>query len=77
MLLNALNEQGDTHVLANPKLTVMNGQPALLSVGKDTAYIKTVTKDVDTSGNGNTTTYSAEVGNVVQGVAAWSYGLHS
>lgn len=67
VLLNALNEQGDTHVLANPKLTVMNGQPALLSVGKDIAYIKTVTKDVDS--DNNETTYTAEVDNVVQGVA--------
>jgi general secretion pathway protein D/MSHA biogenesis protein MshL len=67
VLLNALNEQGDTHVLANPKITVMNGQPALLSVGKDIAYIKTVTKDVDS--DTNETTYTAEVDNVVQGVA--------
>ena len=67
VLLNALNEQGDTHVLANPKITVMNGQPALLSVGKDIAYIKTVTKDVDS--DNNETTYTAEVDNVVQGVA--------
>jgi general secretion pathway protein D/MSHA biogenesis protein MshL len=45
----------------------MNGQPALLSVGKDIAYIKTVTKDVDS--DNNETTYTAEVDNVVQGVA--------
>ena len=67
VMLNALNEQGDTHVLANPKLTVLNGQPAIISVGKDIAYIKTVTKDVDT--DTNETTYTAEVDNVVQGIA--------
>ena len=69
VLLNALNEQGDTHVLANPKLTVMNGQPALISVGKDIAYIKTVTKDIENSGNTPVISYTAEVDNVVQGVA--------
>lgn len=67
IFLNALNEQGETHVLANPKLTVLNGQPAIISVGKDVAYVKQVTaehdKDVDSI------TYTAEVGNVVQGIA--------
>jgi general secretion pathway protein D/MSHA biogenesis protein MshL len=67
VLLNALNEQGDTRVLANPKLTVLNGQPAIISVGKDIAYIKTVSKDVDS--DTNETTYTAEVDNVVQGIA--------
>jgi general secretion pathway protein D/MSHA biogenesis protein MshL len=67
VLLNALNEQGDTHVLANPKLTVLNGQPAVISVGKDISYIKTVSREVDS--DTNTTTYSAEVDNVVQGIA--------
>lgn len=67
VMLNALNEQGDTHVLANPKLTVLNGQPAIISIGKDVAYVKTVTRDVDT--DTNEITYTAEVGNVVQGIA--------
>lgn len=67
VFVNALNEQGTTHILANPKLTVMNGQPAIISVGKDVAYVKTVTRDVDT--DTNEVTYTAEVGNVVQGIA--------
>jgi len=67
VLLNALNEQGDTNILANPKLTVLNGQPAIISVGKDIAYIKTVSKEVDS--DTNETTYSAEVDSVVQGIA--------
>lgn len=67
VFLNALKQQGDTQVLANPKLTVLNGQPALISVGKDVAYVKTVTRDEDT--DTNEITYSAETGNVVQGIA--------
>lgn len=69
VLLNALKEQGDTHVLANPKLTVMNGQPAIISVGKDVAYVKSMKRDQNTSSSTNTITYSAETGNVVQGIA--------
>lgn len=67
VFLNALNEQGDTHVLANPKLTVLNGQPAIISVGKDIAYVKQVTSEVDSEAD--TVTYTAETGNVVQGIA--------
>jgi len=68
-LLNALNEQGDTHVLANPKITVLNGQPAIISIGKDVAYVKSVKKDVTSSSSTYDVTYTAEVGNVVQGIA--------
>nr|WP_320010968.1 pilus (MSHA type) biogenesis protein MshL [uncultured Desulfobulbus sp.] len=67
VFLNALKQQGDTHVLANPKITVLNGQPALISVGKDVAYIKSVTREKD--GDTGDVTYTAETGNVVQGIA--------
>ncbi len=71
VMLNALNEQGDANVLSNPKLTVLNGQPALISVGKDIAYIKTVSQNIDSAGTSgvSTITYTAEVDNVVEGVA--------
>ncbi|MFP7754018.1 pilus (MSHA type) biogenesis protein MshL [Thermodesulfobacteriota bacterium B35] len=70
VMLNALNEQGDAHVLSNPKITVLNGQPAIISVGKDIAYIKTVTKNIDSGTNNNSSiTYTAEVDNVVEGIA--------
>ncbi|MGI6656242.1 MAG: pilus (MSHA type) biogenesis protein MshL [Desulfobulbus sp.] len=69
VFLNALKEQGDTQVLANPRLTVLNGQPALISVGKDVAYVKSVKKDVSGTGSNERATYSAEAGNVVQGIA--------
>lgn len=67
VFLNALKQQGDTHVLANPKITVLNGQPALISIGKDVAYIKSVTREKD--GDTGDITYTAETGNVVQGIA--------
>jgi len=69
-LINALNEQGDTHVLANPRITVLNGQPAIISIGKDVAYIKSIKRDEnDSSTVGLRVTYTVEVGNVVQGIA--------
>lgn len=66
-ILNALNEQGDTTVLSNPKLTVLNGQPAVISVGKDVAYIKEVSSDVNNETG--TVTYTAETDSIVEGLA--------
>ncbi len=67
VMLNALNEQGDAKVLSNPKLTVLNGQPALISVGTDITYIKSVSSDVNAETR--TVTYTAETDSVVEGVA--------
>jgi len=67
VMLNALNEQGDATVLSNPKLTVLNGQPALISVGKDVAYIKEISSDVNNETG--TVTYTAETDSVVEGVS--------
>ena len=69
VMLNALNEQGDATVLSNPKITVLNGQPAMISVGTDIAYIKSVSKTQEGSGTSTTSTFSTEVDNVVEGVA--------
>ncbi len=69
-MLNALNEQGDAHVLSNPKLTVLNGQPALISVGKDITYISSVERDVKSNANApDTITYTVESDSIVEGVA--------
>ena len=67
VMLNALNEQGDATVLSNPKLTVLNGQPAVLSVGKDVKYISEIESDVNA--DTNTTTYTVTTDSVVQGIA--------
>lgn len=67
VLLNALNKQGDSHVLSNPKITVLNGQPALISVGKDHAYVKAVTREVD--GDDGDETWTIEVDHIVEGIA--------
>lgn len=67
VLLNALDQQGESKILSNPKITVLNGQPALISVGKDIAYIKEIEREVD--GDTNEVTISTTVDNVVEGVS--------
>jgi general secretion pathway protein D/MSHA biogenesis protein MshL len=45
-LISAIEKQGKTRTLANPKISVMNGQPALINVGKNVTYIDKVTTTV-------------------------------
>ncbi len=40
--LNAVSQQGQTNILSNPKLSVLNGQPALMTVGRNVTYIDKV-----------------------------------
>ncbi|MCP4681244.1 MAG: type II and III secretion system protein [Desulfobacterales bacterium] len=47
LMLKALNEQGTSNVLANPKLTILNGHGATITVGENVTYIKSVEKTVD------------------------------
>ena len=42
LLLDAIESQGSADVLANPKISVMNGQPALITVGETFRYISEV-----------------------------------
>ncbi len=50
MVLDAIATEGDTNVLANPKISVLNGQPALISVGSNATYIDKVETTVSESG---------------------------
>lgn len=68
VLLNALKTQGNTKVLSNPKISVMNGQPALISVGRNVTYLKKVTSEVSGSGADRTIQYSADPGTILSGV---------
>ncbi len=69
VFLNALKTQGDTKVLSNPKLSVMNGQPALLSVGENVTYIESIEVDRDTGGINTLLTYTVETARVLSGVS--------
>lgn len=67
LMLNALNEQGEATVLSNPKVTVLNGQPAVISVGQDVTYIDSIEVDIDDETGDRT--YSVSTDSIVQGVA--------
>ncbi len=64
--LNALKEEGDTKILSNPKLSVLNGQPSLITVGKNVTYIESIEADRDDETN--TTTFTVETERVLSGI---------
>ena len=66
ILISALETQGPTNVLANPKLSVLNGQPALISVGDTLKYIDTIESRIDpTTG---AVTYTVKTATLMSGL---------
>lgn len=64
LVLDALESQGTTKVLSNPRLSVMNGQPAVIYVGDNVTYIS----KVDTTINEGTVTTSVTTAQAVSGL---------
>ena len=67
IILDALNEYGETRLLSNPKVVVTNGQPALFSVGEVRNYISRVSADYisDTS----VFNYRVETDSILSGIS--------
>ncbi|MCW5200712.1 hypothetical protein VU07_02710 [Desulfobulbus sp. F4] len=63
--IKALQDQGQTSILSNPKVSVLNGQPALISVGKHVTYIKKVSS-TQTEGGG--VSYSVDTDQILSGI---------
>lgn len=66
VFLNALKEQGDTTVLSNPKISVMNGQPALITVGRNVTYIDNIESELDS--DTGIITYTVNTERILSGV---------
>ncbi len=67
--MNALEEFGNIKVLSNPRIRVTNGQPALISVGTNTSYIKEIKLTTTTTEGGTTiTTPEVEIGSIFDGI---------
>lgn len=66
-LLAALKTQGEVKTLSNPRINVMNGQTALLTVGRNTNYVSKVTSTTST-GTTPITTFTVDTSNVLSGI---------
>lgn len=62
--INALKQQGKTSVLSNPKISVMNGQPALISVGREVTFINSI----ESSTTENKTTFTVNTEQLLSGI---------
>lgn len=69
-LLQALQSQGDIKVLSNPRVNIMNGQTALLSVGRNTNFISRVetTNAVAAAGTTTIPTYTTQISSALSGI---------
>lgn len=50
IVLDALQTLGDLRIISNPKISVMNGQSAMIYVGDDETYVAQVTTNVSDTG---------------------------
>lgn len=68
-LLTALKTQGEVKTLSNPRINVMNGQTALLTVGRNTNYVSKISSTISTgTGTSPIITYTADTANVLSGI---------
>ncbi len=69
LVFDFLNTHGNVKVLSNPKLTMMNGQPSVITVGDKVKYISEVTSEKTNEGGSTTTTYTVETDSILSGLA--------
>ncbi len=68
MVVNALQQQGDLRTLSNPKLNIMNGQTAMLTVGRNQAYMSKIESTTVAGYGGNTVSYTTEQNSILSGI---------
>ncbi|WP_353683563.1 pilus (MSHA type) biogenesis protein MshL [Thermodesulfovibrio sp. 3907-1M] len=68
-LIKALGQFGDVRTLSNPRVSIMNGQTSLFTVGRNYSFISKAQSNVTTSGTGSPIiTYTVETGNLLSGL---------
>jgi MSHA type pilus biogenesis protein MshL len=64
LVLDALESQGTAKLLSNPRISVMNGQPAVIYVGDNVTYIS----EVETTADTGTVTTAVTTAQVISGL---------
>lgn len=68
LVLKALEEQGTVKTLSNPRINIMNGQTAVLSVGRNTTFVSRVESTTETSGSNPITTFTVDTNSILSGI---------
>ena len=66
-LLRAIQTQGETRILSNPRVSIMNGQTSILSVGQDRNYISKI-ETTTTTGSPPVTTFTVNTSSLLSGI---------
>jgi MSHA type pilus biogenesis protein MshL len=67
VLLKALEAQGDVRTLSSPRVNILNGQTAMLSVGTNTTFIARV-ESTTTGDVASTTTFTVDTSSILSGI---------
>ncbi|MBN2654900.1 MAG: pilus (MSHA type) biogenesis protein MshL [Nitrospirae bacterium] len=67
-LMKALETQGEVRTLSNPRVNIMNGQTALLNVGRNVSFVSKVETTTTAGVSTPTTTYTVETNSVLSGI---------
>jgi general secretion pathway protein D/MSHA biogenesis protein MshL len=67
LVVNFLKDFGDVKVLSNPKLSLLNGEPGLITGGETQRIVDKVTSTI-TTGTTNTITYDIETRDILSGI---------
>lgn len=67
-LLTALEGQGEVRTLSNPRVSIMNGQTSLLSVGRNIKFLSEIRTTTNTQNGVLTTTVDTKTDSVLSGV---------
>lgn len=67
-LLKALQQQGEVRTLSNPRVSIMNGQTSLLSVGRSQTFVSNVATTTTVSTTTPLTTFTIGTSSVLSGI---------
>ncbi|MCX8044742.1 MAG: hypothetical protein N3B18_11550 [Desulfobacterota bacterium] len=67
-VMRAIESQGDVKMLSNPRVNIMNGQSALLSVGRSQTFLAAIETNITNTEGNPIITYSTDTSSVLSGV---------
>ncbi|WP_168718783.1 hypothetical protein [Thermosulfurimonas marina] len=67
-VLRLLENYGQVHILSNPRVRVMHGQPAIISVGRSVGYVREINREVVSSDNISQTQTTVETSAIFDGL---------
>jgi len=67
-IVRAIEKQGEIRVLSSPRINIMNGQTALLTVGTNQTYLSKVETTVTGTGTTPITSFTVETSSILSGI---------